>query len=431
MAVLAPRLTDLLVASGIAGPDEPVVQTVQEVLDRAERAGPLMRLPAPLPPSDPFPEGRLSPRLLTLLAKALDAREGHRVLLVGDPLVALAGVLLELPERPDEVVLVSDNPSRARWTLHRLRLEGAPGLTVTSHTDGIPRGPFARILAFDQVVTHDLRERLDDDSVLLEARIAGPHSSLVQHVRIDGTDAHIDLAKHWISPKTERSRRKRHGRTPEGATMGRLLHVERMQQNAWRGIAANTTEQSVLRAVRETFIGGGTEDEEVLLPDDAELRLARRIFHLAYLEQVAGTRQNAAALYRASLEVHQTAESWTFYGWVRSQDGSLQEAMDSCRRAIDIDPAFGNPYNDIGAYLMAEGKTDDAKNWFERATQAPRYSAPHYPYTNLGRVYLREGDLHSARHAVEQALDMMPGYPPAERLLREIEAREAHDPSAR
>ena len=32
--------------------------------------------------------------------------------------------------------------------------------------------------------------------------------------------------------------------------------------------------------------------------------------------------------------------------------GQLDEAIEECHRAIRTDPDFGNPYNDIGAYLI-------------------------------------------------------------------------------
>jgi Tfp pilus assembly protein PilF len=34
----------------------------------------------------------------------------------------------------------------------------------------------------------------------------------------------------------------------------------------------------------------------------------------------------------------------------------LDEATDECRRAIEIDPQFGNPSNDIGVYLTQQGQ---------------------------------------------------------------------------
>ena len=38
--------------------------------------------------------------------------------------------------------------------------------------------------------------------------------------------------------------------------------------------------------------------------------------------------------------------------------GKLDEAIEECYKAIDRDPDFGNPYNDIGAYLIEKGQLD-------------------------------------------------------------------------
>jgi hypothetical protein len=39
-------------------------------------------------------------------------------------------------------------------------------------------------------------------------------------------------------------------------------------------------------------------------------------------------------------------------------------------RAIQVDPDFGNPYNDIGAYLINLGRHDEAMAWLEQAIGA-------------------------------------------------------------
>ena len=72
----------------------------------------------------------------------------------------------------------------------------------------------------------------------------------------------------------------------------------------------------------------------------------------AYQAQMEGDYDRAVELYKASLELHPTAEAHTFLGWAYHFQGKLDEAIAQCRTAIDIDPEFGNPYNDIGAYLI-------------------------------------------------------------------------------
>ena len=57
--------------------------------------------------------------------------------------------------------------------------------------------------------------------------------------------------------------------------------------------------------------------------------------------------------------------------------------MNVTRRSPAI-PTFGNPYNDIGAYLIEKGDLDEAIPWFQKAMQARRYESPAFPHLNLG-----------------------------------------------
>ncbi len=100
-----------------------------------------------------------------------------------------------------------------------------------------------------------------------------------------------------------------------------------------------------------------------------------------------GDYQQAIDLYSKSIESFPTAEAYTFRGWAYSFLGNYDRAIAECYEAIKVDPDFGNPYNDIGAYLIEQGKWDDAIPWFEKALAALRYEARPYPYFNLGRVY--------------------------------------------
>ena len=75
-------------------------------------------------------------------------------------------------------------------------------------------------------------------------------------------------------------------------------------------------------------------------------------------------------------------------GWTYHFQGRLDEAIAECKRAIEIDPEFGNPYNDIGAYLIELDRFDEAIPWLERAVEAARYEPRHFPHYNLGRAYL-------------------------------------------
>jgi tetratricopeptide (TPR) repeat protein len=150
---------------------------------------------------------------------------------------------------------------------------------------------------------------------------------------------------------------------------------------------------------------------------------AIQLFQQAYREQMSGDLEEAVRLYRESLAAHPTAEAHTFLGWTYSFQGKLEEAMAECKRAIEVDPEFGNPYNDIGAYLIDLGRVDEAIPWLERALLAPRYESYHFPHFNLGRAWDLKGDSFKAKECYRRALEAEPGYRLAREALDEIAAR--------
>jgi tetratricopeptide (TPR) repeat protein len=125
----------------------------------------------------------------------------------------------------------------------------------------------------------------------------------------------------------------------------------------------------------------------------------------------------ALNLYQHSIELHPTAEAYTFLGWTYSFLGRMQEAIRACVKAISVDPDFGNAYNDIGAYLIELGREDDAIFWLQRATRATRYECYHFPWFNLGRVYEAKGEFDEAKTCYRKSLELCPEYTVARRAL--------------
>src|SRR5439155_945314 len=131
-------------------------------------------------------------------------------------------------------------------------------------------------------------------------------------------------------------------------------------------------------------------------------------FQQAYEHQMKGELEEAVNLYKRSINSHPTAEAYTFLGWTYSFMGKLDEAIEECRHAISVDPEFGNPYNDISAYLIEWEQFDEAIPWFDKAMQAKRYESPAFPHLNLGRVYVRKGQWEYAIECYEKAAAVHP-----------------------
>lgn len=150
---------------------------------------------------------------------------------------------------------------------------------------------------------------------------------------------------------------------------------------------------------------------------------ADQLFQRAYAHQVAGNLADAINLYKRSIEAFPTAEAYTFLGWTYSFLGRYDEAIAECQKAIEVDATLGNPYNDIGAYLIELGQPREAIEWLVRATLAPRYEAPHYPWMNLGRVYEKIGPWSEAIRCYRKAIEIASDYEEARQRLKQLLAR--------
>ncbi|MCB0007107.1 MAG: tetratricopeptide repeat protein [Anaerolineales bacterium] len=124
--------------------------------------------------------------------------------------------------------------------------------------------------------------------------------------------------------------------------------------------------------------------------------------------QFRGAFSEAIQLYRRSIDMYPTAEAYTYLGWTYSMMSRYEDAIAVCEQAIAVDPAFGNPYNDIGAYLIELDRPEEAIPWLEKATTAERYDERQFPLINLGRIYEQLGKYRTALDYYNQALAIDP-----------------------
>ena len=139
--------------------------------------------------------------------------------------------------------------------------------------------------------------------------------------------------------------------------------------------------------------------------------------------QMAGELNDAIRLYRKSIAVCPTADAHTYLGWTYSFQGKVEEAIAECNTAIAIDPDFGNPYNDIGVYLIEQEKLDEAIPWLEKAKMAKRYEPRHFPYLNLGRIFAAKGMINRALEEFRGALEFNPGDSMVLQAIEELESK--------
>jgi tetratricopeptide (TPR) repeat protein len=160
------------------------------------------------------------------------------------------------------------------------------------------------------------------------------------------------------------------------------------------------------------FTMGAAEPET---PQSGQNELA--LFETAYKYHMKGQFDKAIHFYQLSIEKKPTAQAHTFLGWALSHQGKYDEAISECLKAIGLDPDYGNPYNDIGAYYIEMGMFDKAIPFLKKAIKAKNYENYQFPHFNLGRVYVVKGIYAKAIVEFKKALEIDPNYLPAKIYL--------------
>lgn len=160
------------------------------------------------------------------------------------------------------------------------------------------------------------------------------------------------------------------------------------------------------------------------MPDELPEKIAAARELVAHGNKCAadGLFDEANIAYQQSIDIWPTAEGLTYLGWMKGLQNNFEAAIELCKQAIALDPEFGNPYNDIGAYLIGLNQFDSAIAWLEKAKLASRYDARHFPYLNLGRLYQFQGNIQNAISEYEMVIELSPENEEALNALSELYA---------
>ena len=354
------------------------------------------------------------PRLLATLLQMLDLEKGVTVFFLGSTGGYVEALLAKLVD-PAPVTVWEEDADLAAVARAALAAVGFEGRVTfaSAPPDGV---------RFDRVTTVDQIPRIEPRA---KAAIADMGFALHRSLReepqfvklVRSGDEYLELGATDASTSrgTDASA---HG--PKGSNIGRDLILGRMLENAWTDRTESVHDRQAAEVVADTFAKPG-ELPPMAADERDRLDAAKVLFRVAYLYQSAGDFDAAKDVYAASLAVRPTAEAHTFLGWVHSFEDRHEEAIAECEKAIAVDPTLGNPYNDIGAYLIERNRLDESIPWFEKAKAATRYCCYFYPYSNLGRVYMMKGMHEKARREFEKALRINPQYEYAREMLRRVE----------
>ena len=175
---------------------------------------------------------------------------------------------------------------------------------------------------------------------------------------------------------------------------------------------------------------------------------------LGGVESAAGNSREALRMYEKALALGPDLPyALVNAGQEQEKLGNAAEAERLYRRALAVDPLTGDAANKLGLLLAQAGRTDEARKLFEQAIALQRddasainnlgvlyanlgqandaiaafqYGIQVAPdvdilYLNLSRALIRLGERDKARETMRQLLARKPGYPLAEKALRELE----------
>ncbi|MGB0452964.1 MAG: tetratricopeptide repeat protein [Bacteriovoracaceae bacterium] len=112
--------------------------------------------------------------------------------------------------------------------------------------------------------------------------------------------------------------------------------------------------------------------------------------------------------FKKALNYLETPEVLTLIAWSYSLIGDFNKAKKYCLKSIKLDPSYGPSLNDLGSYLLNEGKVEESLKWFDLAKNASNYQNREYPYINSGRAYVMLNNYAKALEEFSFALSLAP-----------------------
>jgi Tfp pilus assembly protein PilF len=157
--------------------------------------------------------------------------------------------------------------------------------------------------------------------------------------------------------------------------------------------------------------------------EEKRSRRSLEYFQKGYALQLKGHLDKAADYFKKSLQYKESAEAYTYLGWIHGQKGFYQKAIEDCLKAVEVNPDFGNPYNDIGVYLIHLKRYNEAFDWLKKALMAPKYDNYCYPLLNLGHICEIKGDWDNAIDYYKRSIRENPDYLSAQTALERLEGK--------
>ncbi len=180
-------------------------------------------------------------------------------------------------------------------------------------------------------------------------------------------------------------------------------------------------------------VWGGGEWREVQLrqyeiTEEDEVAYAPEVADLLNEGLEAFTQDNlkrAERLFKRAIALEPRAkEGYNNLGTLYARRGDHERARQMFRAALEIDPTYVFPRANLALYLLDEGDIEGAEEMLAPLAEVTRFR-PHemafYSYIQA-RLSMYKEEYEAARRALKIALEILPGYDPAEDLLEALDA---------
>jgi Tfp pilus assembly protein PilF len=107
-------------------------------------------------------------------------------------------------------------------------------------------------------------------------------------------------------------------------------------------------------------------------------------------------------------------------GHVYFSMGDYATARTAMERVLADEPENGEALNYLGNIAEQQGRLDEAVASFRKAIAVPTYATPHFAYRNLARALLAQGKRDEAETALKAAVRRVPEYYPARADLAKL-----------
>ncbi|MCF8038094.1 MAG: tetratricopeptide repeat protein [Desulfohalobiaceae bacterium] len=131
-------------------------------------------------------------------------------------------------------------------------------------------------------------------------------------------------------------------------------------------------------------------------------------------------RQGLQELLRIQDRAKHIPEYHFLMGLTRMQLREPESAAEHFKQAVELEPGYGEAWNNLGQVLVSLDRLEKAEEAFNRALDIPTYLTPEYPAYNLARLEMKRGRTDLALKYAALSLEENKRYSPAYSLLAEL-----------